>query len=324
MAEPAFSKEEIMAAARELELRTGTILKPVQKQEPEPAEDPFTEQEIRQAKQQLDSTPLRTNDLSMVERMAATRAKENPDRLEKMLAKRGFITDRKDDEVLIQQGGKFVPWDPEGLDLGDLADLVPEAFEVGAAAATGLGRAAQAGGGPVGILAGTALAGGVGAVTESGMQAIEKAAGFRDEFDTKEIAVKGLKAATIPGTGKIFQGLGKLMGVGGKKAAKAIDKKAVKALEQGFRQGPVTTKKAVLDIVRTFKGDLSPAVRESLKRMPKEKVRSVGEKLLTGIRKAGKPVKGLAKTTVRGGQIAGTVLTGREIEKIILDTLSED
>ena len=299
MAEPAYSQDEINFAVKQLEAESGNKVVPDQPSE-------YSQAEIDEASKQLEATPLRETDLGFVERMAATRAKEEPERLEKILADRGFITKRKDNEVLIQQGGKFVPWDPERWDdLGDIADLVPEAFEMAVAMAAGTAKVAGAlslpATGPGGLMVASGLSGGAGALLETGMQGLEKAGGFRKEFDEGQIGAKGLAAATVPGAGAVAKKvIGKFAGKAapqlshftpeeivskqvskqvtqGKEGLKTVfdpfTKKTIIIKDQGAKQA-----KSITDPfrVRRFKGDKvgkKPAFRVT----PKEKLPEISK-----------------------------------------------
>lgn len=215
MAEPAFTEAELQEAMNQVEA-----------EEVSQSGGTFTAEELREATEQVMAEPEpRQDPLNMLERMAASRADAEPERLEKMLRDRGFSTKREGDQVLIDKAGKFVPWDPKGADLGDLFDLVPDALEIGVGALATSAKVAGAVGAPAtgggSLAAGMALAGAAGGALEAGFQGIEKLAGVREEFDPGRIGTVAATTGTIPG-------LGKIIGAGGKAAGKAAQKAGLK------------------------------------------------------------------------------------------------
>lgn len=240
MAEPAFTPEAMKAAIAQVKSEGADQAQPAG----------ASQDALRAAIAQVKSEPAPRQDaLGAIERMAATRAKEEPDRLEKILKDRGFSTKRKGNEVLIDQAGKFVPWDPVGADLLDLADLVPEALELGTAVVAGGAKVLGAVGAPLtggaSLAAGTALAGVAGAGLETAFQGAELAGGFREELDPGQIGSKALSAATIPGAGAA---VGKVGGAIGKQVGKATEAVAKKTAEGATkaRLDKVSAKQAAL------------------------------------------------------------------------------
>jgi hypothetical protein len=215
-----------------------------QAQEPQAAArklSDYSPEQIRAAADFVRSQPeSRQEPLGFFERAAASRAVDDPDRLEKSLGGLGFQTKRKGNEVLIAQGGKFVPWDPEGFDLGDFGDLAPLAAEVGVGIAAGTAKVAGALStpvtGPAGLASASILSGGATGLMETEIQRFEQALGFRDELDIGEIGLKTAAGATIPGMGKLLDKginfvVSKVAGKFAGKAAEPVARKAGEAVE---------------------------------------------------------------------------------------------
>ena len=224
MAEPAFTDEEIQASIGRVRAARQDSGAPAPA--PAAAAGDFSDDEIMASIARVRSQPApRQEPLDMLERMAASRADDEPERLEKILKDRGFRTKREGNQVLIDKDGKFVPWDPAGADIGDLFDLVPDALEIGVGALATSAKVAGAVGAPAtgggSLAAGMALAGAAGGALEAGFQGIEKLAGVREEFDPGRIGTVAATTATIPG-------LGKIIGAGGKAAGKAAQKAGLK------------------------------------------------------------------------------------------------
>jgi hypothetical protein len=275
MAEPAFTTDQIKAA--------------IQRVKGAPAEAPadsgggFSSEDIQAAIQRVRATPApRQSPLNMLERMAVSRAKDEPERVEKILKDRGFSTKRKGDEVLIDKAGKFVSWDPKDLELGDLFDIVPDALELGVAAAAGGAKVLGAVGAPAtggaSLAAASALSGAAGAGLEGALQTAEKLGGVREEFDPGRIASRGLAAAAVPGAGKLVEkagrGISKMVGKGAEKVA---GKEVVKAAPKA------TPKKEIIDPFKTrrFKGDkVGRAVGEDAKVIPMDKLSAEASKIV--------------------------------------------
>ena len=254
-----FSEEDIaeaMAIAKQRQADRQSVVPDFSPQDIVEATE-MAKQQMQQ--RQIGPEPARESRLTMVERMAATRAKDEPERLEGILSKRGFDTKREGDQVLIKQGGKFVPWDPKGMDLGDIADLVPEALQFGVGALAGTAKVAGALSapvtGPVGLAAASGISGLAGAGLETAMQGAEIAGGFREELNKKDIAVAGAETALVPG-------LGKVIGAAGKGVAKQVGKAQTK--RAAARVKSLNKKADKLDSEKAFAESFDAIIPEQL------------------------------------------------------------
>jgi hypothetical protein len=247
--------------------------------------------------------PAREDQLSMIERMAASRAKEEPERLEKILSDRGFATKRKGGEVFLLQGGKEVPWDPKGADLGDIADLVPEALQIGVGTLAGGAKVLGAVGAPLtggaSLAAASGLSGLAGAGLETAMQGAEIAGGFREELNKKDIVTKGVETALVPGAGKLLGIAGKGAKTGAKKAAKGL----TKSIERAQTRRTAAQIKKLEGAAEASAGKIRATIDKAVKRdqakfakQPKAFQRKAEEKLPESFFTQAK-TRGLAKTT---------------------------
>jgi hypothetical protein len=166
--------------------------------------------------------------------------KEDPELQMKYLQRQGFESVIENNEVKVRgPSGDLVPFNPEGVDVGDFVEYLPEAVEgVVGAVATGakvLGAigAPVTGGGS--LAAASALGGATTAATEAGKQGLAASLGLREGLDPARIARQGAIGAAVPpvlaGAGKAIggaaRGLGQAIFRG--KGALPIDKEAIEA-----------------------------------------------------------------------------------------------
>jgi hypothetical protein len=246
-----YTPEQIRAAAAHVGITSG------------PERDPstYTQEQIQAAAKFVESQPpSRQEKPGFFERAAISRAEDEPERLEEGLKNLGFTTKRVNGEVQIALDGKFVPWDPAGFDLGDIADVAPTVAEVGLGVAAGGAKVLGALGAPLtggaSLAAASGLSGIAGAGLETGLQAAEKATGFRKELDPARIGQAGLETAIIPGAGKVISkaGRGIAKTLGRSKVGKTIVKKAPKELpEKPTKLAEIATRnKAAPKVTKEF------------------------------------------------------------------------
>ena len=78
------------------------------------------------------------SNITMKQRAMMGLIKEDPQLQQKFLERQGFETRIQDGVVQVRQGNQFVPANPEGFDLGDIVEYLPEVVEgVAGAVATG-------------------------------------------------------------------------------------------------------------------------------------------------------------------------------------------
>jgi hypothetical protein len=169
--------------------------------------------------------------------------KEDPELQVKFLQRQGFQAEVSDGEAKIRQGGQLVPFNPEGVDIGDFVEYLPEAVEgVVGAVATGakvlgaLGAPATGGGS---LAAASAIGGAATAGTEAAKQGLAASLGLREGLDPGRIARQGAIGAAVP---PVITGIGKAIGAGVRGASKAFFggteealKKDPAAIKEGFK-----------------------------------------------------------------------------------------
>lgn len=178
-------------------------------------------------------------EISMKQRAMMGLVKEDPELQRKFLERQGFETRIQDGVVQFKQGNQFVPANPEGFDVGDLVEYLPEVVEgVAGAVATGA-KAMGALGAPVtggaGLAAGMAVGGAVTGAAELGKQTLAKGLGLREDIDVGRVGRQAAIGAAVPGliggAGSAFKtakrGLGRA--IFGEVAEEAVDVAGIKA-----------------------------------------------------------------------------------------------
>lgn len=178
-------------------------------------------------------------EVTMRDRAMLSLIKEDPELQLKYLERQGFEAKLDKGVAKIKGRSGFVNFDPEGLDLGDFVDIVPEVVEgvVGAVATTGkvLGAlgAPLTGGGS--LAAASALGGAATAATETAKQGLAASLGLREGLDAGRIARQGVIGAAVP---PAVTGIAKAIGTGGK----ALSKKFFGGTDEALKKDPEAIK----------------------------------------------------------------------------------
>ncbi|MAH48279.1 hypothetical protein CMI37_20815 [Candidatus Pacearchaeota archaeon] len=186
--------------------------------------------------------------VTMKQRAMIGLIKEDPELQKRFLDRQGFETRIQDGVVQVKQGKQFVPANPEGFDLGDIVEYLPEVVEgVAGAVATGT-KVMGALGAPVtggaSIPAAMGIGGAVTGAVETGKQALAAGLGLREDIDPGRIARQTAIGAAVPGivggAGSAFKsakrGLGRA--IFGEVAEEAVDVAGIKAAGKAIGAKP--------------------------------------------------------------------------------------
>jgi hypothetical protein len=229
MAEPDFENDPVMQAA--------LARIPDQNQgEFDPDTDPLLQAAMNKTRK----------DVTARERAMLGLIKEDPELQVRFLQRQGFEAKLSDKgEAVVRRGDQFESYNPEGIDVGDFLEYLPEAAEaVAGVAATGakvMGALGAPATGGASVAAGAGLGGLITGAAEMAKQETAMQLGLRDEADLGRVGRQAALGATVPIPGLagraianavaagVQQGLSKIIikgtgGAGGQLAGKAAKK----------------------------------------------------------------------------------------------------
>ena len=180
-------------------------------------------------------------EVGLKERAMLSLIKEDPDLQVKYLQRQGFDARVENGAAKIRGTGGFVDFDPEGLDVGDFVDILPEAVEgVAGALATSakvLGAVGAPATGGASLAAGAALGGAVTGGVETAKQGLAAGLGLREGLDPGRIGRQTAIGAAVPlATGAVVKGAQ----AGGRGLSKAF----FGGTEQALKKDPKAIKEA--------------------------------------------------------------------------------
>ena len=188
----------------------------------------------------LKAIAIPQGEISLKQRAMLGLIKEDPDLQIKFLERQGFETKLVGDSVQFKnRGGKFVPYNPEGFDPGDIIEYLPEVFEGAVGAVTSGAKVMGAIGAPLTGGASVAAASGLGAAgagaVELGKQGLAKGLGLREDINLGQVGKQAAIGAAVPpivgtiGAGLKKVGAGLSKAIFGGVAKQAVDSEGVKA-----------------------------------------------------------------------------------------------
>jgi hypothetical protein len=197
---------------------------------------------------------MRPDEVTLKQRAMLGLIKEDPQLQQQFLQRQGFESRVQKGEVQIKgPDGQFVGYNPEGTDVGDFVEYLPEVVEgVVGAVATGakavgavagalggsvLPGAGTAAGGAAGLAAGAGLGAAATAGAETAKQGLAQHLGLREGFDPGRIARQGAIGAAVP---PIVAGAGKALKAG----AQGLSRAVFGGTEEALQKDPKAIKEA--------------------------------------------------------------------------------